>query len=67
MKELEVIKYQCSYCGKTFDYRADCRHHEKDKHECPECKHSYYVYGCEFRCAQEEAGKKCRFVKRKEN
>lgn len=44
MKEIEVIKYQCSYCGKIFDDSAECRYHEKDKHECPECKHSYYIW-----------------------
>lgn len=61
MKVIWVPRYQCSYCGKIYDSKGECRYHEKEKHKCPSCVHSYYVYGCERRCVIEEAGKNCRY------
>ena len=61
MKEISVIKYQCGFCEKIFDRQWECELHEKEEHLCPECKHSYYVYGCERNCTLENEGKKCKF------
>ena len=58
--------YICDYCNKEFYSEYLCEIHEKDKHICPICEHSYYVYGCEFNCELKNEGKRCRF-KKKEN
>ena len=58
--------YVCDYCNKEFDSEYLCEIHEKDKHICPICEHSYYVYGCEFNCELQNEGKRCRFKKKED-
>lgn len=65
MKVIQVPRYQCSYCEKVYESRSECAFHEKDEHKCPSCEHSYYAYGCEQSCEREDAGKPCRFKKRR--
>lgn len=50
MKEITVVKYQCDFCKKKFNTKSDCKFHERSIHKCPNCKHVYYVYGCEQEC-----------------
>ena len=61
MKIILVKNYQCEFCGEIFSMKWLCSLHEKEKHKCPNCKHSYYVYGCELNCALEKNNKRCRF------
>ena len=55
MKEIFIKNYECDFCKKIFD------NHEKTEHKCPNCEHSYYVYGCELNCDLENQNKKCKF------
>lgn len=61
MKRRRVLRFECEYCGELFDSINMCDLHEKEEHKCPQCKHSYYVYGCERNCTRENKGKKCKF------
>lgn len=61
MKKIKVVKYKCDFCGKIFDMIWECRYHEEEKHKCPNCVHSYYVYGCELNCVLKNKNKRCRF------
>lgn len=65
MKTILVKNYQCEYCNKIFDLKQECLDHEFMKHKCPNCIHSYYVYGCEFNCELENNNKRCRFKEKK--
>ena len=59
---IPTFKYMCDFCGEMFESKGKCEYHEYDKHKCPQCEHSYYVYGCEFNCALENKGKKCKYT-----
>lgn len=63
MIEILVKQFKCEYCGKIFEKQWLCDYHEKTEHKCPNCKHSYYVYGCELNCTLENEHKKCKFEK----
>lgn len=61
MKEIFIKNYECDFCKKIFDKKWLCEYHEKTEHKCPNCEHSYYVYGCELNCDLENQNKKCKF------
>ena len=65
MKIVLVESYQCEFCNKIFENKWECKLHEREKHLCPNCEHSYYVYGCELNCALKNDGKSCRFKEKK--
>lgn len=45
-----TIRYICSLCGAEFKSKELAMLHDKTCDKCKTCKHSYYVYGCEFNC-----------------
>ena len=61
MKEIQIPHWQCDYCGKIFARKWECESHELEEHKCPQCEHSYYVYGCELNCELINNNKKCKF------
>lgn len=61
----KISFYKCDYCGKVFENKSLCKWHEKEKHKCHLCEHSYYAYGCEFNCERENNNKPCRFKNKK--
>ena len=65
MKEIQIPHWQCDYCGKIFARKWECELHEKEEHKCPNCKHGYYVYGCELNCSRINNHKKCKFEDKK--
>lgn len=65
MREIQVTKYQCEYCGQIFGSEYLCKLHEKEKHKCANCEHSYYVYGCELNCELENDNKRCSYKEKK--
>ena len=64
MKKIQVTLYRCEFCNKVFKKKSRCLFHEKENHKCPECKHVYYVYGCELNCIREDEGKRCKFERK---
>ena len=54
-------EYICDTCGQKFYSFWACKQHEKEKHVCAHCKHSYYTLDWEFNCARENKGQKCEF------
>ena len=67
MKIVLVENYQCDFCNQVFNMKWQCQLHEKEKHKCPNCEHSYYVYGIELNCELENNRKPCRFKEKKKN
>lgn len=61
MKEVLITHYQCEFCYKIFELKWQCDLHEREKHKCPNCIHSYYVYGCELNCELENNKKRCKY------
>ena len=57
MKEVHVVMYECDWCGQQFASRGEAAEHERRRHKCPACKHSWYLYGSELMCDLE----KCSF------
>lgn len=61
MKKITVEMYECEWCGERFFSEKECTAHEKDAHKCPNCIHSFWLYGCERTCELESASKRCSF------
>jgi hypothetical protein len=64
MKKISIVAFKCDFCDETFSNKLKCRLHEELEHKCPNCIHSYYVYGCELNCHLENNNKKCNFKKK---
>lgn len=64
MTPVYIKHYKCDFCKEVFSMEWKCEYHEKTRHKCPNCVHSYYVYGCELTCALENHGKPYRFKKK---
>lgn len=64
MTEIQVPHWKCDYCGEVFSRMWECSLHENEQHKCPNCKYSYYVYGCELNCSRINNHKKCKFTEK---
>ncbi len=60
-------EYYCDYCNRKFHSFWECKRHEKEKHVCNKCKHSYYALDWEFNCSLENKGQKCCFEPEEES
>ena len=58
-------EYFCDHCNRKFYSFWECKRHEKEKHVCNKCKHSYLVYNSELECALKNKGEECNFEPRK--
>lgn len=64
MKVINIPNFQCEYCEKIFKDAFMCELHEREQHLCPNCKSSYYSYGCELNCVRKNKNKPCFFEKK---
>lgn len=64
MKEIPIVVFKCDFCDETFSDKFKCYSHERLEHKCPNCVHSYYVYGCELNCNLENNNTTCNFKKK---
>ena len=62
MKKVLIEKYKCDYCDMLFDDEEKASKHEKKAHMCPNCIHSWLLYGSEISCDLN----KCNFEKKTE-
>ena len=61
LKRIASPIYRCSECGELFKTEKAWEEHYRPSHQCPICKHSYLVYGCELECSRQNNEKRCRF------
>ena len=55
---------KCNECGYQWEALPTSTLYSDYKHKCPNCEHSYYVYGCELNCSRINNNKKCKFIEK---
>jgi hypothetical protein len=57
MTTIQVTKHQCDVCKRLFDFKKECRDHERTSHMCPKCDHAVYIDNQPVQCEM----KRCSF------